>query len=507
MNSSSKDKKHIIVVGAGPGGLTAAMLLAARGFKVTLIEKSAVVGGRSAAIERNGYKFDTGPTFLMMKFILDEIFEESGRKSEDYLKFVKLEPMYRLQFDDMAFQPTTDHEAMLKQLNEKFPGNAAGYWHFLKTEQARFRKMYPCLQKDYGSLTSYLSADLVKALPHLSLGKSVMDVLGGYFKPDRLKLCFTFQAKYLGMSAWDCPGLFAILPFVEHAYGVYHTQGGLSEISQAMAKVGREYGVNIRLNSPVKQLILDGRNVRGVELESGEKILGDETVLNADFGYAMKNLVPPGILKKYTPEKVDAKEFSCSTFMLYLGVEKIYDLPHHTIFFSKDYRKNIEDVFQRKVLSKELSFYVRNASVTDPSLAPPGHSALYVLVPVPNLSAKVDWAKEKKAFRDKLIEEMETRGGMKGLRSHIREEIVLSPDEWQNQNIHLGATFNLAHKLSQMLYFRPRNKFEELGNCYLVGGGTHPGSGLPTIYESGRIAANLISRAHGVEFVSKNTQV
>jgi phytoene desaturase len=193
--------------------------------------------------------------------------------------------------------------------------------------------------------------------------------------------------------------------------------------------------------------------------------------------------------------------------MLYLGVDKVYDLPHHTIFFSKDYRKNIEDVFQRKVLSDELSFYVRNASVTDPNLAPPGHSSLYVLVPVPNKSAAIDWSKEKSGFRDRLLEEMETRGGMKDLRKHIREEIVFSPDSWESHNIHLGATFNLAHKLSQMLYFRPRNKFEELGNCYLVGGGTHPGSGLPTIYESGRIAANLISRAHGVEFVSKNTQV
>ena len=504
---SNTAQKHILVVGAGPGGLTTAMLLAARGFKVTLVEKQDRVGGRNSAMVRNGYKFDTGPTFLMMKFILDEVFEEAGRRSEDYLKFVKLEPMYRLQFDDMAVEPTTDHAAMLKQLNAKFPGNAKGYWKFLKTEQERFRKMYPCLQKDYGSLKSYLSSDLLKAVPYLSLGKSVMDVLGGYFKSDRLKLCFTFQAKYLGMSAWNCPGLFAILPFVEHAYGVYHTQGGLSEISEAMARVCRELGVDIRLNSPVKQLILKGRDVTGVELESGERIFADETVLNADFGYAMNHLVPPAVLKKYTPPKIDDREFSCSTFMLYLGVDKVYDLPHHTVFFSKDYRKNIEDVFQRKVLSDEVSFYVRNASVTDPSLAPSGHSALYVLVPVPNKTAQIDWSREKNSFRERLLDAMETRGGMAGLRQHIREEIVLSPDEWQNQNIQFGATFNLAHKLSQMLYFRPRNKFEELGNCYLVGGGTHPGSGLPTIYESGRIAANLISRAHGVEFVSKNTQV
>ena len=483
------------------------MLLAARGFAVTLVEKNDHVGGRNAAIIRNGYKFDTGPTFLMMKFILDEVFEEADRRSEDYLQFVKLEPMYRLQFDDVRLEPTTDHAAMLKQLNAKFPGNAAGYWKFLETEQQRFRKMYPCLQKDYSSPLSYLSADFLKAVPHLAFGKSVMDILGGYFNTEKLRLAFTFQAKYLGMSAWDCPGAFAILPFVEHAYGIYHTQGGLSEISVAMARVCAEHGVRIRLAAPVKQLILSGRAVRGVELASGEQILGDETVLNADFGYAMNHLVPPGVLKKYRPRKLDDREFSCSTFMLYLGLDKTYDLPHHTIFFADDYHRNIDDIFHRKVLSAQNSFYVRNASVSDPTLAPPGHSSLYVLVPVPNCSAAIDWSQAKAAFRETMLDALEKRAGMADLRAHIREEILLAPDDWQAANVHLGATFNLAHKLSQMLYFRPRNKFEELDNCYLVGGGTHPGSGLPTIYESGRIAANLICRRHAVPFVSKNTQV
>ncbi|MDG1892882.1 MAG: phytoene desaturase family protein [Verrucomicrobiota bacterium] len=506
-NQEDSTKKHIIVVGAGPGGLTTAMLLGARGFKVTLLEKADRVGGRSAALDLNGYKFDTGPTFLMMKWLLDEVFEEAGRKSSDYLDFVKLEPMYRLQFADKCIEPTTDRTSMLKQLNETFPGNEKGYWEFLEREQERFEKMTPCFQRDYTSLIKYLSMDLLKALPHLSFGKSVMDVLGQYFNEEELKLAFTFQSKYLGMSAWECPGAFAMLPFVEHVYGVYHTQGGLSEISEAMAKVCREHHVDLRLNAPVKQLILDGRDVQGVELESGERIMGDETILNADFGYAMENLVPPGVLKKYTPEKLERLDYSCSTYMLYLGLDTVYDLPHHTIFFARDYRQNIEDIFQNKRLSSEISFYVRNASITDPGLAPEGHSAVYVLVPVPNLTGETKWSSEKEPFRERLMEALETRAGMKNLRSHIREEAVLTPEDWERMNVYQGATFNLSHKLSQMLYFRPRNKFEELGHCYLVGGGTHPGSGLPTIYESGRIAANLICRQHRVPFVSKNKQV
>ena len=508
MPTHSKDssQKHIVVIGAGPGGLTTAMLLAHRGFKVTLFEKEKSVGGRNAAIRQGGYTFDTGPTFLMMKFILDEVFEESGCEIDNYLQFTKLEPMYRLQFEDLRIEPTTDRKAMLGQLEEKFPGNREGYERFMAGEKQRFDAMYPCLQKDYSSLLQYLSADLLKALPHLSLGRSLLDVLGTYFKEDKLKLSFTFQSKYLGMSAWECPGAFAILPYVEHAHGIYHVTGGLSEISEAMAKVAVEKGVELRLDTPVKQLILDGRKACGVELDNGEKILADEVVINADFGYAMNHLVPKGVLKKYSPKKIEKSEFSCSTFMLYLGLDKVYDLPHHTIYFANDYKANIADIFQHKRLSRDLSFYVRNASINDPTLAPVGHSAIYVLVPVPNNSSGLDWEKEKGAFRDLVIQAMEQRACMTGLSDHIREEIVYTPDTWQESGVHLGATFNLSHTLSQMLYFRPHNKFEELDHCYLVGGGTHPGSGLPTIYESGRIAANLICRAHGVPFISKNVK-
>ncbi|MBT5927696.1 MAG: phytoene desaturase [Verrucomicrobia bacterium] len=500
-------QKHILVIGAGPGGLTAAMILAHRGFKVTVLEKESKVGGRNASIERNGYKFDTGPTFLMMKFLLDEVFEEAGKELDDYVECTKLEPMYRLQFKDKMFEPTTDREAMLQQLDACFPGNREGYDKFLKVEKERYESMYPCLQKDYNSIGRYFSLDLLKALPKLSLGRSIFEVLGDYFKDDKLKLAFTFQSKYLGMSAWECPGAFALLPYIEHAFGVWHTKGGLSEISEAMAKVCLELGVDIRLGTPAKQLLLSGRKVCGAELPDGEKVWADETVLNADFGYAMKNLVPPGVLKKYSPEKVDKREYSCSTFMLYLGLDKVYDLPHHTIFFAEDYKSNIEDIFKIKTLSKDLSFYVRNASITDPSLAPKGHSALYVLVPVPNLTAQIDWEQKKDAFRDEVIMALETSGGMPDLKNHIREEIVYTPRTWENMNIQFGATFNLAHSLNQMMYLRPRNKFEELDHCYLVGGGTHPGSGLPMIYESGRIAANLISRHYGVDFASKNLQI
>ena len=492
--------QKVIVIGAGPGGLAAAMILGHRGFSVTVFEKAGEVGGRNAPIKLGDFTFDTGPTFLMMKEVLEEVFNEAGAEASDHLEFRRLDPMYRLQFLDKRLEIFTDREKMRAEIARVFPGRESGLDRYLEREELRFKRLYPCLQIPYSTLGSLFSANLFRAIPHLSLTKKLFYLLNKYFSDEELALAFTFQAKYLGMSPWECPGLFAILSYIEHAFGVYHTMGGLSENCRAMAEVARARGAGIRLNSPVRKILLRGREAEGVELESGEKVMADEVVIAADFGYAMENLFPPGFLRKYSPEKLARKEFSCSTFMLYLGLDRLYDLPHHTIFFAENYRRNVEEVFRAKTLSRDVSFYVRNASATDPSLAPPGSSAVYVLVPVSNLRGDIDWEKEKEGFRDLILDLMEKRGGMKDLRSAIREEKVITPRDWEKDyNVYAGAVFNLAHGLDQMIYLRPHNRFEECGRCYLAGGGTHPGSGLPTIYESGRIAANLISDKYGVE--------
>ncbi|MEW6517182.1 MAG: phytoene desaturase family protein [candidate division FCPU426 bacterium] len=504
------DKKRIAIVGAGPGGLTSAMLLAARGFDVTVFEQKDRVGGRNSSIRLGQFIFDVGPTFLMLKQILDEVFEEANRKSFDYLEFKQLEPMYRLQYPDFVIEPTTDRQKMREQLEGAFPGIQAnaGLDRYYRVEKRRFDLMYPCLQKDYASLGTMFHRDLRRALPHLSLGRSLMGVLGDYFKPELARLAFTFQAKYLGMSPWDCPGLFGLLSYIEHAFGIFHVTGGLSEISLAMAKVVQEHGGVIRLNTPVKQLLLDGRTVRGVELVSGEKVPADDVIINADFAHAMTHLVPAGALRKWTPSAVQRKRFSCSTFMLYLGVDKIYDLPHHTIVFAKSYRQNVEDIFKNKRLSRDVSIYIRNACVNDPKIAPKGKSAVYILVPVANQTSGIDWAQEKTAFRKLVLDTIQSKTIMNDLEKHIEVEKMITPVDWVSEySVYNGATFNLGHNLTQMLYLRPRNRFEEFKHCYLVGGGTHPGSGLPTIYESGRISANLISKYYGVPFSSKNLHV
>jgi phytoene desaturase len=269
-----------------------------------------------------------------------------------------------------------------------------------------------------------------------------------------------------------------------------------------MAKVVEEEGGQIVKKTKVKRILTKGRLVQGVQLESGEKISCDDVFINADFAYAATHLFEPGLLKKYTEPNLQKKQYSCSTFMLYLGVNKRFDhLHHHNILFASDYRKNVDEIAEKKVLSQDPSVYVQNASVSDPTLAPPGKSAIYILVPVPNNKSKINWAGIKDDFKAKILDIVKNKGGFEGLKKHIEVEKVITPDDWeQEHNVYLGATFNLAHTFKQLLYFRPRNKFEELEHCYLVGGGTHPGSGLPTIYESARISSNLLSQSYGVNF-------
>lgn len=483
-------KKKVVIIGAGPGGLASAMILAKRGFDVTVVEKGATVGGRTAELKLGDYSFDTGPTFLHQKFTLDEIFAEAGRDSADYLDFVKLAPMTRLSWGETSLDTTFDQEEMAKRIEAAFPGNSEGYTRFMKDQGEKLKKIYPVLQKPYHKLSSYLRSEIFKVFPYIATNASVVDILEKYFTDERLQLAFTFQSKYLGMSPWKCPALFSILSFTEYAYGIYHIQGGLCQIPKAMAKVFAEEGGELRLNAPVDEVLFSGTKATGVRLASGEELHADHVVMNADYANAMKTIMN-GFSKP--EEELKGKKYSCSTFMLYLGLDKVYkDEPHHHVMFADDYHKNISEISGEEVVSEDMSIYVRNSSVTDPTVAPEGHSQLYILVPTINCRNGVSWEDIQQEYRDKVIKKIEERTGMKDLSQHIVAEKIYTPDTWRSQDIFMGATFNLAHTIDQMLYFRPHNRLKGYQNLFLVGGGTHPGSGLPTILESARISSNLI---------------
>ncbi|MBQ0138752.1 MAG: phytoene desaturase [Kurthia sp.] len=485
--------KKISVVGAGPGGLTSAMLLANAGYDVTVFEKEDVVGGRTSPIHMGNFTFDRGPTFVNMIYLIKEIFELTGRKLSDYMELIELSPLYELVYNDKRLTVSSDYEEMVENIEAVFPGNRDGYKRYLKETHKKLEALSPLLQRKMDSITDLLSPDAIKALPELEIGKSLMDKLSEYFIQEELQLAFTFQSKYLGMSPWTCPGAFSILSYIEQAYGVFHIKGGVHQLTQAMAKVLEEMGVKIHLNSPVAELVRHNKRIEAIKLENGEMHYCDDAIINADFGYAMNHLLKDDKRKKWTPKKVASKKYSCSTFMLYLGLDTQYDLQHHTILFAEDYRKNMEEISETKVLSEDMSIYVQNPVVSDDTLAPKGQSTLYVLAPVPNNFSGIDWPIVEKQYRAAIIKTLEKQLGLENLEDHIVEEMMFSPLDWeQKMNVYKGAIFNLGHQLSQMMTFRPHNKLTPYENCWLVGGGTHPGSGLPIILESARISANMI---------------
>jgi phytoene desaturase len=467
------------------------MLLAREGVPVTIFERAAAVGGRTRTIHApGGYKFDLGPTFFLYPRVLKDIFEACGERLEDHVELKRLDPQYRIVFEGGgSIRATGDLDRLEQEVARISPEDARNVRRFLDDNRAKLEAFRPVLEQSFSSPADLFSPALLAALPKLRPFSSVDEDLRRYFADPRVRLAFSFQTKYLGMSPFQCPSLFTILSFLEYEHGVFHPVGGCGAVSEAMADVARRMGVEIRLNAPVDAILYENGEAVGVE-SGGERFGASAVVVNGDFGHAMRRLVPESMRPRWSDRKLERAKISCSTFMLYLGVEgSVGDLAHHTILLSRDYERNIREVTEG-ILPDEPSIYVQHAGATDESLAPKGHTSLYVLIPVPNLRCEVEWAREAPRYRKLAIERLRVLG-IEDLEGRIRFERMVTPRQWQDDfAVFEGATFNLAHNLSQMLYFRPHNRFGR--NVYLVGGGTHPGSGLPVIYEGARITARLL---------------
>jgi phytoene desaturase len=491
--------RRIGVIGAGPGGLAAAMLLARAGADVTLFERHGRVGGRSATIVADGapgrFRFDMGPTFFLYPRILEEVFAACGRRLHDEVELIRLDPQYHLVFESGGrIAATGDLDRLQAEVARIAPVDARHVARYMADNRRKFAACRSVLERPFNSVRDMLRPDVLGALPVLLPPRSVDKDLSRYFADPRVRLAFSFQSKYLGMSPFRCPSLFTILAFMEYEYGVWHPRGGTGAVMAAMARACVEMGVDLRLGEPVERILVDGGSATGVRTSAGDERF-DALVVNADFAHAMRTLVPNDARRKWNDRRIERAKFSCSTFMLYLGIEgRFDDVGHHTIYLSKEYRRNVAEIDAGRATPTEPSFYVQNASVTDDTLAPAGHSTLYVLLPVGhNRAGGIDWPAEQQRFRRLALDRLE-RIGITDVERRIRFEKMLTPAGWESDMaIHQGATFNLSHSLDQMMAFRPHNRFEDLRGVYLVGGGTHPGSGLPTIFESARITSRLVA--------------
>jgi phytoene desaturase len=488
--------RRVAVVGAGPGGLATALLLARAGIRVTLFEKDAQVGGRTKTVEApGGYRFDIGPTFFLYPQILADIFSNCGERLEDHVRLERLDPQYHLVFEGRdgatsEIRATGDLDRLEAEIARLAPEDAKNTKKFFAENRTKLKYFKPVLEQAFHRFASMASPGMLRALPYLHPGRSVDRDLKRHFADPRVRLAFSFQTKYLGMSPFRCPSLFTILSFLEYEHGVYHPVGGCGAVSEAMAGLCRRMGVDVRLNADVERVTFEGERASGVVV-GGEAFNADAVVINGDFAKVVRALVPERHRPRWRDAKIASARLSCSTFMLYLGIEGSMpeSLGHHTILLSEGYERNIREITEG-TLPMQPSLYVQHAGFTDGGMAPPGHTALYVLVPVPNLKAGIDWAGIRASYRALVLERLKLLG-LHDIESRIRYERIVDPTQWEGDfAVHEGATFNLAHDLMQMLWFRPHNRFGP--GLYLVGGGTHPGSGLPVIYEGARISARLL---------------
>ncbi len=487
---------QVAVIGAGPGGLATALILASSGISVRVYEAQPIVGGRSSQITLGKYHFDCGPTFFMMPYVLEEIFNAAGRRLTDEVELHRLDPMYRLLFgrgdtSPLQIDTTQDLIAMSQQLAAIQPSDGPAFERFIRDNRHKLRVMTPILRRPMRSVMDLLNRHAIRCGPVLKPHQSLYAYLSSYFTHPSIRIAMGFQSKYLGMSPYECPSLFSILPFIEYEYGIWHPRGGCNAIMTAMHRVCEQMGVEFQFNAPVERIHFDGRQLRSVQVH-GEMYRHKHVVINADATWAMKHLIPQSLRGRMTDQAIDHRRYSCSTYMLYLGVNGEVDLPHHTIYVSSDYEGNLADITTKGCLSEDPSIYVCNPSPIDSQLAPAGDSSLYVLVPTPNTKSTINWNTQAPVLRRRALSQIADRLGITDLEERIVVEKAITPNDWQAMRINHGATFNLAHTLGQMLHRRPQHRMRNVDGVWFVGGGTHPGSGLPVIFLSSQITSRLV---------------
>ncbi|OZC03028.1 phytoene desaturase family protein [Rubricoccus marinus] len=514
LNTSSEptlagpDAPHVVVIGAGFGGLAAAVRLLARGYNVTVVDRLEQPGGRARVtrVEGDGgeYVFDMGPTLITAPFLFDELWEIAGEKREDYVEMVPTTPFYRIRFDDgEVFEYTGDQAAMEEQIARFNPDDVAGYRRFLKKSEAIFETGFLELgHVPFGKFT-----DMAKIIPSMVLLESHRTVYGlvaKYFKDKRLRQVFSFHPLLVGGNPFSTTSIYALIAYLERHWGVWYAMGGTGAMVAGIAALIERMGGRFRFGETVEEITAEASGGKpratGVRLAGGEHIGADMVVSNADAAWTYKHLVRPEHRTTWTDKKVDKTKLSMSLFVWYFGTDKKYeDVAHHTILLGKRYKALLDDIFDNHKLADDFSLYLHRPSATDPNMAPPGHDSFYVLSPVPHLESGTDWTKETEKYR-KLVEQYLEATVLPGLSEHVTASLALTPKEFEEDYLSLkGAAFSIQPQLTQSAYFRPHNKSEDVEGLFLVGAGTHPGAGMPGVLSSARVLDTLIPDAKDFE--------
>jgi len=488
-----------IVIGAGIGGITAAAHLAKRGVRVTVIEKNREPGGRCGHFAREGHAFETGPTLLVMPLLYEAEFASLGVSLREVLDLRRVDPTYRLVFDDGSqLALTSDLNAMREQLEAIEPGSFEGFLRYVEEGHRHYHvAMERLVGRDFRTASQFFTLGNVPLLFRLKPLVPHYRHMSAYFKQSRLKAAFTFQDVYMGLSPFEAPATFSMMPYTELAHGVWYPRGGMSSIVGALMQIACEAGVEFMFGTAAQRIDVNGTRARGVLLEDGRHLEADVIVANADLPYVYQDLLPPD---RYA-ERIAHKRFSCSAISFFWGIDKPYpQLGPHTLFLADDYRSNFESIIHDLDLPDNPSLYIHAPSRLDPAAAPADEDTLIAVVPVGHLddTGQQDWEHMRDQARQAVFKRLALLG-ITDLEAHIKFEVNYTPLSWRKRyNLMKGATHGLSHTLLQLGYFRPRNRHARYHNVYFVGASTHPGTGVPTALVSARLVAERVLDDHAV---------
>ena len=482
---------RVVVIGAGLGGLSAALRLCAAGREVTVLERSPAPGGRAGRLDLGGYRFDTGPTVLTMPELIDDAFACVGEKTADWLDLIPLSPAYRANFaDGSAIDIHTDPDAMAEEIARTCSArDVDGYRRFV----AFLRRLYALERDEFidRNLDSPRQLASPAALRLLAMGglRRLAPKVGQYLHDDRLRRIFSFQAMYAGLAPQDALAIYAVIAYMDTVAGVYFPRGGMHEVPLAMAGAAAKHGVQFRYDTAAERIEVSGERASAVVTAAGERIEADVVVVNADLPVAYRELLP----EQYRPRRLASLAYSPSCFLLHVGSTASFPaLTHHTISFGTAWKETFRQIIDRGELMSDPSFLVSNPSRTDPALAPPGGQTYYVLFPTPNLTADLDWSVIGPRYRDEVLASLEQRG-LPGFEAGIEVQRSVTPADWGASGLAEGAPFAAAHSLLQSGPFRAPTLDRRIGNLVFCGSNTQPGVGVPMVLLSGRLAAERIT--------------
>jgi phytoene desaturase len=497
--NASGRQPHAVVIGSGFGGLAAAVRLGAKGYRVTVLERLDAPGGRAYVYKQDGFTFDAGPTIVTAPFLFEELWKLCGRKLSDDVTLVPVSPFYRIRFQDGShFDYSGDPSAMRAQIARFSPGDVDGYDGYMKASEEIFKVGFERL----GDVPFSKWTDMAKIAPEmlrLSSYRSVYSLVSKFFRDSRLRVVFSFHPLLIGGNPFTASSIYCLIAFLERRWGVHFAMGGTGRLVDGLVKLIVGQGGALRCNHEVHEIVVRDGAACGVRLTSGETISADVVVSNADSASTYRNLLPTLARSRWTDRRIERARYSMSLFVWYFGTRRKYpDVPHHTILLGPRYKELLTDIFERKILADDFSLYLHRPTATDPSLAPDGCDAFYVLSPVPHLQSGTDWRVTAERYRRAIAREL-SNTMLPDVENQIVSSRMLTPQDFQDRlSSFRGAAFGLEPILTQSAWFRPHNCSEEINRLYLVGAGTHPGAGLPGVLSSARVLDTLVPDAQSL---------